>query len=80
MFSHIIVKHIIDGLNEMERGFASTHIQELLNEYNRLNEIFLKLDKLYKPHTQENPFGLMDSPQSLISQTREAIDFALNKN
>lgn len=47
-------------------------------EYERLLAIFRKLDRLYQPHNREKtPYGLLDSPMSLITQTRQAINSAL---
>lgn len=50
-------------------------------EVERLLKIFKKLDVMYQPHDKNIPNhkGLLDSPVSLLINTRDAIDTALNK-
>jgi tRNA C32,U32 (ribose-2'-O)-methylase TrmJ len=75
----------IESLKVMGHHQKAEVFQEILDEANlykkeveRLLNIFKKLDKYYKPHSNENPWGMMDSPVSLQKNTRDAINAALN--
>lgn len=48
-------------------------------EAERLLNIFKKLDKLHQPYTHENPLGMLDSLESLLDNTRKAINAGLGK-
>jgi hypothetical protein len=78
MNTKFVEKSIAD-LKSQDLFYDAEVMQQLLNEHNRLLRIFQKLDNMYQPHTPETFFGLLDSPDSLISHTKEAIQAALKK-